>query len=172
MHQDLGDQLSARRSDRSLRLEDASILSGLSVPTIRRLEGCKGTLSSLLRYTEALSLSLQWHGLDGQPNGKSISQRRQKLKISQRQMAKSLGVSHRTVISLENQFKGRVETYLACMAILNLRPRLRDTASCTRPSISSSIDDELLSVLNANNSSRPKIALLCGDALSVQVPAL
>ena len=167
MHQKIDLELASIRIKRSLRLEDASGISGLSVPTIRRLEMGKGTLASLLTYMNGLGFSLTWYGLRDANYGQSLAVRRQKLGISQRRLAKRLEIAHRTVIAMENQFKGRVETFLACMAILKLRPRLIEDDYEYTDSTTGAIDADLLRVLTAKAGSLPETAIICGDALSI-----
>lgn len=165
MHQNFIATLSSERKRLGLRLEDAAQLSGLSIPTISKLERGAGTLRSLLHYLRALDVRLYWHGLDDAPFGTSIADRRKRLGISQRAMAQRVGVSHRTIIALEKNFTGRVETLLRCLHELRLKPTLRSYGNVPGDTSYDRIDAELLRVLNAHPLGTPQFALIHSDTL-------
>lgn len=150
-----------------MRIEDAGKLSGLSKPTIAKIEGGNGTLGSLVRYTEALGIVLDWFGRNDSPHGLSIADRRKRLGFSQRAMAERIGVSHRTIIALEKDFTGRVETLLRCLHELKLKPTLRSHSNVPDDGSYKGIDAKLLRVLNAQPNAAPQFALIQSDALDV-----
>ena len=165
MHQKLAYLMSSRRRELNLRLEDVGRLSGLSLPTVAQVEAGNGTLGSLLRYTDALGVALDWHGRNGSPHGRFISDRRKHLGISQRAMAQRIGVSHRTILALEKDFTGRVESLLRCLHELKLKPTLRSHSNVPDDGNYDKVDAELLRVLNARPDARPQLALIQSDAL-------
>ncbi len=168
MHQVFTLTLTAHRTNQGLRLSDAAQMSGLSVPTIRNLEAGKGNLSSLRTYLTSLGLKLHWLGAGESGDGQSLARRRQKLGVSQRAIAQRINVSHRTVIALENDFRGRIDTLDRCLSELRLRPTLKPIGEQPRDDINSvQTDDQLLSVWNASRNDPPQMALLHGDALDV-----
>lgn len=165
MHQDFTAMLSSKRQGLALRLTDAALISGLTVPTIQRLEKGSGTIGSLMAYLSALHLTLQWHGLQDIQKRSAIADRRKHLGISQRAMAERIGVSHRTIIALEKDFTGRVETLLKCLHELKLKPTLRRSKDVPDDGSYGRIDAELLRVLNAGPDAGPQFALIQSDAL-------
>lgn len=106
----------------NLRLADASQMSGLSVPTIRLLEQGRGNLSSLSVYLTALQLRMHWLDVKGNNHGATLAMRRKKIGTSQRALADKIGVSHRTIISLENEFRGRLDTLMEVLSALRSGP--------------------------------------------------
>lgn len=165
MHQIITEGLSSERRRFGLRLEDVAQLSGLSVPTVSHLESGEGTLRSMEKYVSALGIIIEWHGRNGKPHGPSIADRRKHLGISQRAMAERIGVSHRTIIALEKDFTGRVETLLRCLHELKLRPTLRRSSDLPDDRSYKGIDAELLRVLNAGPDTVSQFALIRSDAL-------
>lgn len=165
MHQDSALRITTYRLSQRLRLADAGRLSGLSAPTISKLEAGNGTLTSLERYIGSLGLELDWHGRNAAHHGLSISHRRKHLGISQRAMAKRIGVSHRTIIALEKDFTGRVETLLRCLHELKIKPSLRSRSDVLSDKSFDKIDTELLRVLNAGPEAASQFAFIQSNAL-------
>ncbi len=165
MHQYFTAILPSERKRLGLRLEDAARLSGLSVPTVSKLEGGKGTLRSIIQYVDALGVTIEWHGRNGKHHGLSIAERRKRLGISQRAMAERIGVSHRTIIALERDFTGRVETLLRCMHELKLKPILCNSRGVPDDGNYNRVDVELQRVLIARADKAPQFALIQSDAL-------
>ena len=166
MHQTFANQIKTRRQKLKLRLEDASRLSGLSIPTITNLEAGVGNLNSLERYMNALGVIIYWHGRGETHYGRSLADRRKHIGISQRAIARRIGVSHRTIIALENNFSGRVDTLLRCLNELRLRPTLRASDGVPDVSWSAATDKDLLRVLNATPEMDPQFALIQSDVLN------
>jgi site-specific DNA-methyltransferase (adenine-specific) len=151
-----------------------SAMSGLGIPTIRLLEQGSGNLSSLQTYLDALHLRLHWHGLVTADFGSSIAKRRKTLSISQRALAKKVGVSHRTIIALENEFRGRAATLSKVMRVLQLKLSIRGIDQKPRTDqLASDVDDALRSAMDADRVGGPTYKLLKADALEAlrQMPS-
>lgn len=133
MHQNFPTELIHRRIAFNLRLIDVSKISGLSIPTVRLLEQGRGNISSLQAYLAALRLRLCWIGVDSVNHGATLAARRKRQGLSQRALAAKLAakveVSHRTIIALENEFRGRVDTLMQALAVLRLNPRVMNSAT-------------------------------------------
>ncbi|AFO86913.1 helix-turn-helix domain-containing protein [Phaeobacter inhibens] len=165
MHHNFTALLVSRRKQLALRLIDAAQVSGLAVPTVQRLENGTGTIGSLSSYLSALDRKLHWHGIGDAEHSRSIVDRRKRLGISQRAMAQRIGVSHRTIIALEKDFTGRVETLLRCLHELKLKPTLRSHSTVPDDRNYDKVDTEVLRVLDARHDARPQFALIQSDAL-------
>ncbi len=170
MHQ----KITAKRSSLNLRLIDAAELSGLTIPTIRKLEAGQGNLRSLCQYIHALDLKLDWFGLNKGEHGRSIAERRKSSGISQRAMAERIGVNHRTIIALEKQFRGRVGTLMQVMQELNLKPTIRNISEQTDDFQTAIIADAAIQSVQGERATRTqRYALIEADALETlrQLPA-
>lgn len=174
MHQILHPILSDHRLKLDLRLANVSRMSGLSIPTIRLLEQGRGNIGSLQVYLAALHLRLHWVGVDGGNHGATLASRRKTQRLSQRALAKRIGVSHRTVIALENEFRGRVDTLMKVMQVLRLKPTVRGLSEPTdNDAMALVADAALLSVLDDTASTNQRYALIEADAQNAlrQMPA-
>ena len=168
MHQFLGPLLAAKRREIGHPQMAFSEMTGLSVPTIRNLERGKGNVSSYIQCLNLLGVKLCWQGSQERGIGKSLAHRRTSLGISQRQMATRLDVSHRTVIALENAFRGRIDTLEAYLDVVRLRPRLvRPESNDAQSGSSYASNPQLQKVLEALPTDQTRFALLEGDALAM-----
>jgi len=165
MHHDLGSLLSSARISQDITMAAMAEVAGVSVPTIRNLERGIGNVGSYQRCLDGLRLNLHWLDTARLGQCESLIKRRKSLGLSQRALAKKVGISHRTVIALENKFTGRIDTLQQCLSVLRLRPTLRSVANDTT-GIDARIlrDDRLLGVLGAGDGDTPRFALLHGDA--------
>jgi site-specific DNA-methyltransferase (adenine-specific) len=89
-------------------------------------------------------------------------------------MAQRIGVSHRTIVALENQFVGRVETLLQVMQVLRLKPTVRgiDEHAGHDP-IAFAADAAIQSVVHDPSPKTQRYALIEADARKTlrQMPA-
>lgn len=94
-------------------------LTNLSVPTIRQIERGLGRLSSFQVILQKLNLEIIGMNL---PSGKSIGDRlrllRKRKGLSQRRVAKLVGVSVPSIIALETADKGLFKTALQVLTVL------------------------------------------------------
>ncbi|MGB5864696.1 MAG: DNA methyltransferase [Sulfitobacter sp.] len=166
--------IAAKRNRLGLRLSDAAVISGLAIPTIRKLEAGQGSLRSLCEYVHMLDLKLDWFGLEDGFHGSSIADRRKQLRISQRTMAQRICVSHRTIIALETKFRGRVDTLMKVMQVLRLKPTVRSLSEPNDNNAMALVADAALpSVLDDTASTNQRYALIEADAQNAlrQMPA-
>lgn len=168
MHQNLGRDLASKRQQSGLRLEDVAATSGLSVPTVRLVENNGGTINSLIKLATALNQRLTWAGLaPTHLHGKSLADRRKRMGISQRNMAERIDVSQRTIIGIENHFRGRVESIERYLDAIKLRPVFADVDAGSPNDASADWQDQLASLWSASDNPSPTSTLICGDALDV-----
>ncbi|WP_224825403.1 DNA methyltransferase [Cognatishimia sp. MH4019] len=167
MHQDFGQLLRIHRKDNAITLQAMSQMAGIAIPTIRLLETGRGNINSFLKCLDALALRMHWLNIDERNPGDALASRRRMLDISQRDLAKQIGVSHRTIIALENHFRGRLDTLTACLSALRLKPSLITTDRIKEPLSGDVMNHNgLLSVLQSGEENDPNYALLQGDAHS------
>ena len=97
------------RKKRCLTQFELAEEAGLSVSTLRLLEGGRGNLSSWRKALSALSLVVQGRNL---PPGETIGQRvaalRRRRHLSQRKLASMVGTTQPTIIALEKRSQGRL----------------------------------------------------------------
>lgn len=124
----LGGLLRSHRLAARQRQADIARLTGLNVPTVRRLERGSGTLASFWRVLAALDLELCGRNLPaGATVGARLAALRRSRGVSQRQLAARVGVSRPTLIALERTAQGRLATLEAVLTVLGagaaLHPR-------------------------------------------------
>lgn len=119
LHSGLGRNL--RRHRKSTRITQAKLAgeTGLSIPTIRFLEGGRGNLDSWQAVLEQLGLELAGRNL---PGGSSLGERltilRRRRGLSQRELAKLIDVTQPTLIALEKRSEGRLLTLDRVLTVL------------------------------------------------------
>ena len=95
--------------------------SGLAWKTVRDVVEGQGTITSLDKLRAALDLKWSWTlETDGTSPGAALAARRKAKGISQRALAEKLQLSPQTVVTLERQFIGRIDTlrrYLRALRI-------------------------------------------------------
>ena len=109
------------RTKAGLRQSDIAKQARLSIPTVRALEQGQGTLESLDPVLACLNLEICGARLprnDGHL-GRSLFGLRRALGISRQDLAEQIGVSTRTLATLETEWRGRVETLDAALAVLD-----------------------------------------------------
>ena len=93
--------------------------AGLSVPTLRLLEGGRGNLQSWQKALSALSLVVEGRNL---PPGEAIGQRiaalRKRRHLSQRKLASLAHSTQPTIIAIEKRNQGRLTVLDSVLAIL------------------------------------------------------
>lgn len=174
MHQDALLDLSSLRVSLGLRLADSARIAQLSIPTIRQLETGKGNIGSLQAYLSALRLRLHWIGVDGVNNGATLSERRKKQGLSQRALAAKIEVNHRTIIALENEFRGRVDTLMQVLAALRLNPSIRGIDENTgNDGTAFAVDEAIRPVIEPGPTQGLRTTLIQADALEAlrQMPS-
>lgn len=108
------------RKQAGARQTDIAEQAGLSVPTVRLLEHGKGTIESLDAVLECLNLEIYGDRLPRSGNrGERIAGLRKARGISQRDLAKEIGVSPTPIITIENHWRGRVETLDTILSALD-----------------------------------------------------
>lgn len=168
MHQVLGPLLAANRNQMGLTLNSLSQMAGISVPTLRNLERGKGNIGSYLSCLSGLNLDLRWAGMPEYCHGRSLAIRRRKAGFSQRNAAVRLNVSHRTIIALETQFIGRIDTLDSYLSLLRLKPRVISAERTGQNAVHvNALYPRLGYVLDAGRAEAPRFGLVCGDALQV-----
>lgn len=124
MH-NLGELLRLNRLELGHSQANVAMRSGTSIPTLRLCEKSLGTIQSYLSLVDALGRKLRWTGFSTDENyGKILALRRKKRGLSQRAIANAIGVTQPTIVTMERQFKGRVETLEKLLTFLKLKPRL------------------------------------------------
>lgn len=104
---------------------DIATRAGVSLPTLIGCEKGAGSISSLLSIIQALDHRLVWAGYDDAAGySGSLVSRRNARGLSQRRLAKAIGVSQTMIMSLEKNFKGRIENLEKVLHQLKLVPRL------------------------------------------------
>jgi phage N-6-adenine-methyltransferase len=84
---------------------------GLSVPTVRLLEAGRGNLDSWRAALDHLGLELVGRNLPpGESLGSKLASLRRRRRLSQRELADLVGVSQPTIVALEGQGSGRLDT--------------------------------------------------------------
>jgi len=169
MDQHLGAMIRLRRQETGQRLADISILSGFSEPTIRLCENGRGNIKTLVLVLAAMGLKLGWSKIAvAEHPGFSIAKRRSFLRLSQRDLAGKVGVSHSTIVALETKFIGRVTTLERCLQMLRLRPVLVEGGSPVDDRDSGLIWSRRLNdTLSASSGDSNRVSFIHGDAQSV-----
>ncbi|WP_417808127.1 helix-turn-helix domain-containing protein [Thioclava sp.] len=128
-----------RRRDLALTQAAVAKAAGISIPTLRKLEQSKGSIGSLSRALPCLQLRWSWfHDIDAGPD---LARRRRIRGLSQRALAEKVGCSRPTIIALERDLTGRVETLLRVLPILGIRQALRPEAAARRPGLVPTTND-------------------------------
>lgn len=123
--QTIGPLIKAIRTELGYTQADIAARAGVSLPTLIGCEKGAGSIASMMSIIRALDHQLVWAGYDEDIgyNG-SLAARRKTRRLSQRKLAKAVGVSHPMVMSLEKSFNGRIENLEKVLHHLKLVPRL------------------------------------------------
>ena len=126
----------ARKEARATQ-SDIAERAGLSVPTVRLLEQGRGTLQSLDAYLASLGLEIYGDHLPRTGDrGRRIAALRTAQRISQRALAKQIGVSPTPILTIETRWRGRVETLDAILIALDSGAYLAPINSGGYPAVS------------------------------------
>jgi transcriptional regulator with XRE-family HTH domain len=107
----LGNLLKDYRKQNHLTQYQVATQSNLSLPTIRQLEQGKGNLKSFYQALKSLTIEVRGYNLpQGKHLGERISHLRCSRKVSQRTLCCLIACSQPSLINLEKNNKGRVET--------------------------------------------------------------
>jgi phage N-6-adenine-methyltransferase len=107
----LGSDLRKHRKRQKITQAALATAAGLSVPTVRLLEQTRGTLASWDAALGALKLELTGRNLPaGKTLGSRIAALRRSRGFSQRELAYQAEVTQPTILALERQGRGRLET--------------------------------------------------------------
>jgi phage N-6-adenine-methyltransferase len=107
----LGDMLREVRKSRRLAQHDVAKIAGVSVPTIRLLERGRGALRTWAAVLEGLGLELVGRQLPaGAHIGRQLAALRKRRGLGQRGAAALVGVSQPTLVTVEREGRGRVQT--------------------------------------------------------------
>jgi len=128
-HMSFFEILRAERVGRGLTQAELASRAKISIPTLRALERGAGTILSL----EAILpiLGLRWRvTTPGKHMGRVLMERRRARGFSQQALARKIGCSRVTIITLEAEFSGRVATLAAALRLLRIHNplELRDLA--------------------------------------------
>jgi phage N-6-adenine-methyltransferase len=112
------------RSKQKLSLAELSIRSGVSINAIRNLEkwNVASSSSTLYKILDELGLALRWKPFSTGVNlGSHIRQQRTSIGLSQRGLAKQIGISHPTMFKIENGADCKLGTLQRLDKALNLK---------------------------------------------------
>ena len=128
-----------RRRDLSLTQASVAKAAGISIPTLRNLERGEGSIGSLSRTLPYLQLRWSWfHDVNA---GADLARRRRMRGLSQRALAERVGCSRPTIIALERDLTGRVETFLRVLLVLGIRQALRPEPAARKPGLVPATND-------------------------------
>jgi site-specific DNA-methyltransferase (adenine-specific) len=166
-YREFGNILRLARLASGITQADLAHQASLSIPTVRTLEAGQGSITSAKAVIAALDHRLVWAAYTGEDHhGTALATRRAKRGMSQRQMAKKVGVSHATIVSLETKFTGRIETLLAVLRQLHLNPRIvPDTKTGQQTGRALGLPDAVTSMLfGADKQITGMVGFVVGDA--------
>ena len=107
----LGNQLKEHRKNKQFTQQHVAARAGLSIPTVIKLEKGKGNLTSWLMVLQILELELVGRNLPaGNSIGVQIRDLRKRRNLNQKSLAALINSTHPTIIRLEKENNGRVET--------------------------------------------------------------
>jgi transcriptional regulator with XRE-family HTH domain len=110
-HTSLGVHLKRERKDRKLTQGDLAQQAHVAIPTLRLLESGQGTLTSFWSVLEALHVEIAGRNLPtGESIGVQIATLRKRKGMSQRALASIIETTQPTLITLEKQNRGRLQT--------------------------------------------------------------
>src|SRR4029453_9901085 len=110
-HTSLGSHLKRERKNQKLTQGDLAQQAQVAIPTLRLLESGQGNLTTFWQVLEALNLEITGRNL---PAGAMIGERivtlRRRKGMSQRALASIIETTQPTLIILEKQSRGRLQT--------------------------------------------------------------
>lgn len=115
--------LASERRDLKLPQARLAHAAGISVPTLRGLERGSGSVRSLVRVMDVLGLRWGWVEAGDNPAVNLAARRRARM-MTQAQLARRVGCSRATIVSLERHLAGNVSVLLAVLHELGVRPAL------------------------------------------------
>src|SRR4051794_22596614 len=116
---DLGTELRRHRKTAGLTQPDLATKAGLAERTVRALEQGRGTLDSWDAALDALGLSLSGRNLPGGTTlGERLATLRRRRRLSQEDLARSVGVTRPTLGALERNGTGRLSTLQRVLTVL------------------------------------------------------
>jgi phage N-6-adenine-methyltransferase len=116
---DLGNCFKLARKSQKLTQTALAVKTGLSRPAIRLLEHGRGNLISWNKVLVAMGLVVQGRNLPAGENlGRQVAVLRRHRGIGQRAMAKLVGVTQPTIVRLELEGGGRLDTLERILAVL------------------------------------------------------
>ncbi|KAB8333607.1 hypothetical protein SD80_012495 [Scytonema tolypothrichoides VB-61278] len=125
LHYGLGQQFRQWRKQRKLRQADTAVNAGLSLPTVRLLEREGGLIRSLVRVLDVHELKVTGRTLpQGEHLGQQLLLLRKRKGINQRTFAAMLDVCQDTVIALERDNQGNLQTLNKALLVLGVKPCL------------------------------------------------
>jgi phage N-6-adenine-methyltransferase len=128
----LGKDIKSARKAQRLTQAALAGRTGLSLPSIRRLEDGRGNLRSWKKAVVALGLVLRGPNLPaGDSAGQRIATLRKRRKLGQREFAEQIGVTQATLVRLERYERGRVDTLERALVVLGAGARLVPESSQT-----------------------------------------
>ena len=161
----LGTLLHTAALQRNLSQSAIARLSGQSTQTVAACIQGRGNLTSYQTICEHMGLRLECPGTDHQWDiGRCLAEARVQKGITQRAIAKRLGVTHPAIANLERNGRGRVETLSDYLKLLGIKPRLKPGAGHPLGSVSDRLF-EIADVLAPNSVDRMSARFLVGDAL-------
>ncbi|MEP3198785.1 MAG: DNA methyltransferase [Lentilitoribacter sp.] len=150
---------------------DIATRAGVSLPTLIGCEKGAGSITSLMLIIHASGHQLVWAGYDKEVGYHgSLAARRNARGLSQRRLAKAIGVSQTMIISLEKNFKGRIENLERVLHQLKLVPRLmKVNGTPDVVDIHHQLPDEIADLLDRSDSleDNPLPAFIVGDATDI-----
>ena len=126
----LGKRLREARKERRLTQLELAEEAGLSVSTLRLLEGGRGNLSSWQKALSALSFTIEGRNLPpGQTIGHRIVALRKRRHLSQRKLASLAHSTQPTIIAIEKRYQGRLTVLDRVLTVLGAGHYLAEPGS-------------------------------------------
>ena len=121
-----GAEIRSRRKARRLTQKGLATIAGVSIPSVRHVENARGQLSSVSSIIAAVGLVWGWPDSVTHDPGQSLAALRLARGLSQRAMARRIGVTQPTIIALETRFTGTLPVLLAYLGAIGQKSALRD----------------------------------------------
>lgn len=99
--------------------------AGITINSVASLEDSTATITTMDKVITSLGCRLTWEGYPkGMPFGAAIRLVRTTRGVSQAELGRATDVTPRTLITMENQNKGRMRVVNAIMTELRVKPRI------------------------------------------------
>ena len=121
----LGNEFRRIRRSKGLTQAQVAALAELCIPAVRHLEHGRGNLNTLACVLKALDCELKGRNLPaGDSLGNQVARLRKRRRVSQRTLARQVGVTQPTIIAIEKRNRGRLATLERVLSVLGAGPAL------------------------------------------------